>query len=177
MVEPTKRVIENAHKVTFLATEYPKHSLADIIKLLQLAAIDINASIWAAVDLGLITEPNPETGRVEVLKRPDKWQFGTEIEELHDLILYMLEHCAEKETDLDEYELSNWLAGYPTHNTLIALKQLLAEEKIATYVIEDGENIYTFYTTFEAKDKLFARKRFKKDPLADARGKNKKEEK
>lgn len=157
---------ENANKIAFLVESYPKHTMSQIIALVQLPAIDINAAIWYATELGFIGEPDEKTGVPPLLNRPMVWNFGEAEGDLEDELVYCFKQLAKKETDLEENYLSNWTAGYSNHDTLIAVKSLEQEGVLAQYQIEDKENKYIFFTLAENKDKLWGQHQFKENPLA-----------
>lgn len=161
----TPKTTYNAHKVAYLVYVYPEKKMTEIINLFQLPPIDINAAIWAAVDLGLISQPTKE-GEVKFLKKPDSWDFGADTEHLIDAVYYCFEKLAQREEDLEENYVSNWLMGYTSQDTLIAIKRLLENKQLAEYEIEDGDSAYTFYTLYENRKKLWGKKQFKKNPLA-----------
>lgn len=158
------RIKLNALKFAYLVGEYPEKSATDLIALLQMAPIDINTSIWAAVELGYISEMDQETKHFELMKHPD-WEFGPEIEYLEEALTYAFEKINADEKDMEENYLANWLAGYPAHDTLIAVKHLLADEILHEYQIEDGENNYIFYTLKRNAGKNWGAKQFKENPL------------
>ena len=183
----TEKMLHNANKFAFLVKAYPKHTLGQLIKLFQASAIDINTAIMAATELGFIGEPDKKTGMAKLAKPPAIWDFGKEQMDLQDAIVYGFSRLALKETDLEESFLlgnnflsgdettpSGWLAGYPAHDVLIAIKALESDHRLAQYDIEDtltakgknGEpNIYTFFTLYVNRDKKWGLKQFKKDPL------------
>jgi hypothetical protein len=170
-MKPTKKMLENAHKVAFLAEQYPEHTLGQIIALLQIPSIDINAAVWTAVEAGLISEPDKSTGTFQRLKTPAVWAFGDTVRDLQNEIVYCFNKLARNETDLEENYLSQWTAGYTSHDVMICLNNLLNSNILSEYQIEDGENSYTFYTLYENREQLWGRKSFKKDPLAKRKGK------
>ncbi len=161
------KILENAHKVTFLVHQYPEHTMGQIIELLQMPSIDINSAIWMAIEEGFITEPDKDNnGAVTLLNVPILWEFGQTVKELETALMFCFKKLATKQTDLEENYLSQWTAGYSSHDTLIALRQLILLEELAQYTIEDGENVYTFFTLYKNRAKAWGRSQFKKDPLA-----------
>lgn len=166
------KIVENSHKVAYLIQQYPEHKLEQIIGLIQMPAVDINAAIWHAIDTGLISDPDPETGASTFLKEPKKWQFGETVDQLKETLVYAFQKLAKKESDLEENYLNSWLQGYTAHDELIVMKTLLNDHTFAEYMIEDGDSQYTFYTLYENRDKLWGRAQFKKDPLNDKVGGN-----
>ena len=170
----TNKMYENANKVTFLVSVYPEHTLPQIIELLQMPAIDINAGLWYAQELGFLSQPDPDTNTAKLLKTPEVWTFGQAVYDLEEALLYCFRQLAEKETDMEETYLSNWTADYPSHDVTIALKHLEAINELAQYAIEDDANMYTFFTLPVNKDKLWGKKQFKHDPLPQRKLNNKK---
>lgn len=172
--EISEQLEHMARKVAYLVKAYPEHTMGKITTLIQAPAIVINGSIWAAQDLGYISEPDSKTGVSKLLKEPESWDMGEGLSEMKRLLVLAFTHLAEKETDLEEHYLSRWTQGFTSHDLLIALKQLEDDKVLAQYLLEDGKETYTFYTLYENRDKLWGRKQFKKDPLADGKtGKDK----
>lgn len=170
----TKKMRENAHKMTFLIMQYPEHSVTQIINLLQMPAIEINTAIWVAEELGYIDKPNEETSIASVLSPPEPFDFGRVEQELETMLVYSFEQLAKKKQDLEENYLSSWTAGYQSQDVMIALARLINNQQIASYTIEDAAiddaedatgSEYTFYTLYKNRDKLWGRKQFKIDPL------------
>lgn len=161
----TQTTLENANKFAYLLKAYPEKALPEIISLFWLASIDINCSIWAAIELEFIREPNPDTGFSQIIKEPKPWQFGKELDELEENILYAFTKLNADEKDMEENFLTAWLKGYAPHDTLIAVKHLLDEKRLHEYQIEDGENKYIFYTLPENAHKNWGAKQFKVNPL------------
>lgn len=163
----TPKIEQNAHKITYLIQQFPEKTLTEIISMLEMPGCNINTGIWAAQELGFISEPDAETQEVKLLSVPDAFNFGPEVEELEQMLVYSFETLAKKEADLEEHYLSNWTEGHPNHNVEIAKKSLLNSDVLAEYAVEDGENTYVFLTLFANKDKLWGKKQFQTDPLPD----------
>jgi hypothetical protein len=162
----TDKMYENAHKVGFLCELFPEHKVAQIIDLLQMPAIDINCALWSAIDLKIIEAPDKKTGNIKFLGEPATgWNFGDTQRDLQTTILYAFETLAKEETDLEETYLSNYLSGYSTQDTMIAVKRLIADKKLVEYAIEDGENTYQFFTLYQNREQLWGQKQFRKNPL------------
>lgn len=166
----TKKMLHNANKVGFIVQQYPEHKLAEVIKLMAMPAIDINTAIWAAEELGFIGKPDRETGNLEFLVAPERWDFGPEVTDLQEALVYSFTELAKVEKDLEENYMSSWTQGYPTQDVLVAVKQLLVDRVLAEYEINDvdetgTDNVYIFYTLFENSEQLWGRKEFKKDPI------------
>lgn len=162
----SKKIRENAQKIAYIVQQYPKHTLDEVIALMELPSIDINCAIWEAVEAGYISKPDDTTKMSHIIEPPLVWGFGEVESELEDALLFSFKKLAEDETDLEENFLSQWTRGYAAHDVMIALRQLTNSKQLSEYVIEDGDNSYTFYCLTENRDKLWGRKQFKKDPLA-----------
>lgn len=160
----TDKMRENAHKITYLVSVYPDKPLSEIIQLMQIPAIQINAAIWAAIELGYINEPDEDNAPATLASPPEPYVFGEFEEELEASLIYCFSKLLKKEQDMEENYLSSWTAGYGSHDTIIAMKRLLANNVLAEYEIEDGENVYKFYTNYDTCEQLWGRKQFKVDP-------------
>jgi hypothetical protein len=164
-----ENLIHNAHKFIYLCNAYPEKTLKEIIALLAMPAIDINTAIFYCQQEGWLGEPDGETGYAQVLKTPEKWDFGPEVKSLEEMLVFAFEQLNAKEKDLEEFFVSQWTTGYPSQDVLVAVKRLLENKKLHEYEIEDGEEKYIFYTLYKNRDKLYGRQAFKKDPLANSR--------
>lgn len=184
-----RRRTENAHKFAFLVSHYdklvkqfpeiverfPDNRLQQILAMLALPSIDINAAIWYSADLGLTTTPNKDTGQVEFIVSPDQWILGDNIDTLSDTIVYAFTKLGERETDLEEHMVQDWLTGYAVHDSFIALNLLLSKRILATYELTDPEDLkstYTFYTLAENSEQMWGRKSFKKQPTGEEKSDN-----
>jgi hypothetical protein len=163
----TRKMLENANKVAFLIESYPNHTMTQIIELLQMPAIDINAAIWYAQEVGFINEPDGETQIATIKNKPETWDFGSDVADLEDTLLYCFKELAKTERDLEENYLANWTAGHSAMNVMIALKHLENNRELVQYEIEDGENAYVFFTLYENSEQLWGRKQFKTDPMGE----------
>jgi len=161
----------NANKVAFLVKQYPEHTLTQIIGLLGMPSIDINTSIWAATEMGYITELDQETSRV--LPGPDmprKFTFGSKVNELMQKLHYAFSNLAQREEDLEENYVSNWTLGYDAHDVLIALSHLVNTKVLARYELtdpKDTESTYTFYSLYENGEQMWGKKQFKEEPTGE----------
>lgn len=174
----TSKMRENAQKITYLATIYPDKPMSALIDIIQLPAIQINAGIWAAVELGYIADPNEQEGMVQVISTPD-YYFGETEEELEAHLIYCFSKLLFKEQDIEENYLSSWTNGYGSHDIIIAINHLIATNVIAEYEVEDAEkggevNAYRFYTSYETREQLWGKKQFKTEPIAPKPKKGKK---
>ena len=162
---PSKKIAENANKIAFLVGQYPEKTMPEIINLFQLPAIDTNTAIWYAVEKRFITDMDPNTKFCKLLERPEKWEFGQNVEDLEAALLYSFQKLGREEKDLEENYMGNWTMGYIAHDVLVAMKDLLERKVLHEYEIEDGENAYIFYTLYENRDKVWGQKQFKDNPL------------
>lgn len=164
------KILENAHKIAFLVQQYPNKNLKEIIETAAMPALELNTAMWQAVDLGLISEPDKETGEIKLLQAPEKWELGENVENLKAMIVYGFQHMAKSEQDLDEENFGFWTLGYNPRDILIAMKQLLEEKVMATYELTDPKDLkstYTFYTLYENGEQLWGRKNFKEQPTGE----------
>lgn len=177
----TTKTLQNANKLTYLIEAYPDNSMTDVIALLEMPAIDINTAIWAAVELGWIMDPKTNEGVTGLLKKPETWDFGPELRDLEDNIVYAFTVMGKLEADLEEYDLSQWTAGYAKHDLAIIMKLLLADKVLASYEVEDtnpeNDSIYTFYTLYANREHEWGRKQYKDAVEADAKAKKRREKK
>lgn len=163
--------MENAHKAAYLIKSYPEKTLAEIMELMApMTAIELNTALWWATEAGLVTEPDKLTQIVTLAKEPDKWFFGEAIENIEDQLVYAFGQLGKKEADLDETEITNWLAGYIARDQLIAVKHAIETKKLATYELTDPKDLkstYTFYTLYENGEQQWGKNRFKVKPTGD----------
>lgn len=132
------KVVQNAHKITFIMQQYPDKKLPDLLTLLAMPAVDINSGLWAAEDLGYITQPNKETGELAFKKAPvDGWDFGQSVKDLQGELLYCMAVLARRQADLEEFFISKWTAGYPVVDVLVAMKSLLVTNRVTEYELQD----------------------------------------
>lgn len=161
----TDRIEQNAQKFAYLIKAYPEKTIPEIIGLFQLGPIDINSAIWAAVDLGYISEMDQEDQHAKILKEPKVWNFGVDESDLEFALEYAFKKLNAQEKDMEENYLSNWVGGYPAQDSLIAVKRLIEKDVLHEYQIEDGENAYIFYTLKENEGQNWGQKQFKTNPL------------
>lgn len=165
-----KGIVENANKIAFLVQQYPKHTMAMVIKLLEMPPIDINVGIWAAIDMGFIAEPDTKTDYAEFLREPVKgWSFGERTVHLENSVVYAARTLAAKAQDLEEFYITQWAMGFPSHEVMVALLHLVSSKRLVRYTIDDFDedgnpNVYTFYTLPENSEQEWGRKEFKVDP-------------
>jgi len=129
--------MQNMHKFVYLANEYAGSKTAQLFKMFDFPLLDFQAASYLAEDLGYVAIKKKAKGdyRFEVLKLPEKWEFGTETETLIDRLAYVFQRLEKDETDLAEWELNSWCEGYPAHDQFIAMKWLLNEGVLGTYDI------------------------------------------
>lgn len=172
----SSRIVNNANKFTYLAKAYPEKTVAELVKLLQLLAIDMNCAIWLALELkwvSVVDRPtyDPKTEQdivlqyIEVINQPKTWDFGADEQELESALEYMFEKLNADEKDVEENYLNNIVAGYPPRDIIIAVKRLIEDGVLHEYQIEDSENNYIFYTLKKNAGKNWGAKQFKTNPL------------
>lgn len=160
----TKFIQENAHKFAYLVKEYPEKTAQEIINMIYITKADVNCAVWAAVELGLISDVDPETQKSTYLKAPKKWEFGENVQAIEDALTYAFTKLGDQEKDMEENYLAEWTTGYFPHDTLIAVKHLLEEKILFEYELKDvDDSVYIFYTLKENAGQEWGRKQFKVD--------------
>lgn len=162
------RQLENANKITYLVKMYPTKPANELIELLQVPPIEVNAAIWLAQELGFLKE-ELEDDRMLIGTPPETYQFGEAEQALEANIIYCFKRIARDETDLDEKFLTDWLMGYPAQDALIAVNRLLEDRVLFEYELTDdnpklGKSVYKFYTLFENSEMQWGKKNFKIEP-------------
>lgn len=177
----TDKQTHDVHKLVYLANEYPDKTIRELGELFAMTMIEVNSAIWRAQDLGLLFV-DKQTGYFKVEMVPEKWELGPEVEDLRVNILYVLGKLAEDEQDMEEHAFGVWTAGHGSHNVLTAMKSLLNENKVASYDLDDEQevpvskkakgrgkqpeivkNTYTFYSLWDNAEQQWGRKQFKDD--------------
>lgn len=167
MVKLPQKIVEHAHQIAFLVQQYPDHNIDKIISLIPVSPIHINTALWLAIDLGFIEDPADNGGKMILKKVPTEWELGEGVEDLKLMLVYAFSKLAKKEQDLEENYVSNWTMGYPAHEVMIALKQLVNNKVLATYDLTDPldlKSTYTFYTLYENGEQMWGRKSFAEQP-------------
>lgn len=168
----------NVHQLLYLSNEYPDKSMKDLGELFLLTMMDMNVAFWQAEELGYLLV-NEKTSDCKVKVVPEKWELGPDVQAIEDAIMYTVNLLATREVDFVEDQLMMWLNGSPIQHHLTAVKHLLNEGKLATYKvtniteikpskkglkrgkqIKKVEDVYTFYTLPEHKDKEWGRRQF-----------------
>lgn len=182
----TQKMREDAAKITFLVEQYPEKSLTELLKLIHLPSVDINAALWTAQELDWIEEPTKD-GVMKIKDVPLHWEFGQVVEDLKEAILYCFEKLATKERDLEENEIAVWLQGHLGQDTLVAIKSLLVERKLVEYEVLDQQrnekgilrfdkkgapvmDTYIFYTLWDNSEQEWGRNNFKVKPESTGQG-------
>lgn len=175
MPKLSDKALQNVHKVVYLAKQYPDRTIRELSGQLTISVFEANAAIWRARELGYLYVDG-KTGFYKVEKEPAAWEFGSEVNELMDTIIYVFKKLAEDENDLEDTDLGRWLVGHLPHNQAIAVKKLIEDEVLATYELTDveqpskkglkrgkkpRESTYTFYCLKENLGKEWGRKQFK----------------
>lgn len=165
-------IINDAKKVAYLVSVYPKKNLQEIVAMLFMPAIAKDVAIWEA-QVQKWVEVDKVAGTIRttyegVDPNEDEW-----ITAIISRIMYGLRHENGREEDIDEVLFLEWLAGYPAHDVLISINMLMDQGRISNYEIKDGKNIYTFYTLAENLTQEWGKKRFKKADKLKVKDKNK----
>ena len=157
-------------KFTYLDQEFDGKVLKDLANIFgAMGPLDFNAACWRAQEEGYLFI-DKATGKIDVLKVPDTWEFDSTINHLVTVVPYVLGKLAETEVDPEENFFANYVASYLATDVVIAMRYLLLKEQIATYSVKDvseGENgekvtdTYVFYTLFENKEHRWGENQFK----------------
>lgn len=166
-----KFMLENAHKLAYLRQKYPELDSEELLKLLQVSGFDKNAAIWMADELGFI-KTDTTTGVMALGMPPETWDFGPKVKAMQETIVYCFKKLAERETDMDEHFVTNWLIGYPPQDSICAIGQLVDDRVLFEYTLTDhnkktGTSEYLYYTLFENSEMQWGKKNFKKAPKAE----------
>lgn len=177
--ELSTKALQDVHKAVFICNEYQDKTIREVASLIELSALDINAALWRAEDMGFITVDD-EKRIFKINKLPEEWNLGEDVAFLRSQLLYAFSHMARSEADFEETYLSNSTKGYVAHDVVIVLKSLLSEGVIVTYDLtntteipnkskkargrgEPGETVkdtYTFYTLAENAGKKWGLSQF-----------------
>lgn len=136
-----KRTKEVAHKLYFLALEYPDHDIMQLSQIFQTSPIEFNTAAWAAQDLGYLKINADNSVEVKELPKDFKWEFGELVDHLLEVIPYALSKINAEEADIEENYFGNWTAGYPAHDVMIAMRRLEADGVIASYKVNNVTEI------------------------------------
>jgi hypothetical protein len=152
---------ENVHKLVYLAREYPDKTITEVAGLFSLPALEVNAAIWAAQDMGYIIV-DEKTKKATVDMVPDMWRFGKDISNIEGYLVYVFERLSRDETDPEENFLLTWMRGYPTHDVLVALKHVVDEGILSTYTVKNAGEKYLFYSLARNAEHKWGEKQFRK---------------
>ena len=175
------RVLENAHKIYYLAKVYEQDDMVHLSQMFDIPPIEFNAAAWYGQDLGLFAVS--DSNKITLGDAPADFQFGELVKHLMEVLPFTIGKVNEKEAVIEEGYLSNWTAGFPQQDTIIAIKELIAQGVLAELRItdvdviplnreqrrarDDGkteeriESEYIFYTLKENEDKGWHEKQFK----------------
>lgn len=178
MKEINARLTQDARKLAYLSTKYPK-PIKEMAQIFNGSILDFNTMVWYAEDTGLISL-DQKTGEIKTNEVLYQWDFGEEVRHLTEIIPYALKKFAESESDLEDNYFSNWTQGYYSQDILTAVQVLIDKKIVATYKLtteidaeklskkakgrgkkpKQTEQTYTFYTLTENLDKQWGRKMF-----------------
>lgn len=178
------RVIQNAHKIYYIAKVYNEKSMVVLSQIFNIPPIDFNAAAWAGMDIGLFKVDDQNV--ITLGDEPKEYQFGELAEHLIDILPYTIGKVNKNEAVLEEGYLDNWMAGFPQADVIVAVKKLLEDNVLAVQEIVDVdviplnreerrkpenkkigkteervETTYTFYTLYENRDQKWHEKQFK----------------
>ena len=185
MSKYNKRVIQNAHKIHYVAKVVGSEveSLKVLSQLFETPKIEFDVAAWAAEDLGLITINDDNT--FELHDKPDdlEYDFGELANHLIEVIPLLVARVNKYETVIEEGAIQNQCNGFPQQDVICALKWIEGEGLVTVNKIvdvdvikfnreerrkrEDGkteeriESEYYFYTLPENADKDWHEKQFK----------------
>lgn len=185
-----KRTLENIHKLYYLAIQYPEKKISDIDQrmghdngiagIFQTSPVEFNSAAWGAQDLGYMTIKKDNS--IKVHGPPDnfKWEFGELVDHLMEVIPYTISKMNDDKSDIEENAFSNWTAGFPVQDVIVATKKLIEDGVLASYEVVDvehfkpnrkqrregakeetHENVYTFYTLAKNAEHRWGEKQFK----------------
>lgn len=162
--------VANEGKFKYLDDEFDGSNLQNLAKTFtNMGPIDFNAACWRAQDEGYLFI-DKKTGKVDVLKVPDEWQFDATIDHLTTVTPYVLSKLAEVEADPEENFFANYVSGYVPLDVMISIRYMLLKDMIATYEVKDvsenenGEKVtetYLFYSLPENASKRWGEQQFK----------------
>lgn len=168
-----QHIFENANKLTYLFKSYPEHNMPAILGMLVgMPEVDANAAIWYAQNAGWLSTADHETKVISVLKTPETWNFGDDVANLEEAIIYGLTELAKKEADMEEWSYGQWIKGYLPYDCLIASKHLEETNQMSQYDVDtvdkDGaHSVYTFFTLYDNREQLWGHKQLKAESIVD----------
>lgn len=172
----TQKIAQSANRVTFLLDQHRDLKLPQFIEevLPGMTAVEINTALWAAQELGYISEPivsedKDKNNTVEIYKVPES-DFGSDVEYLREMLMYAFTQLAKKENDLEDNYLKSWLFGFPVYDVEVARKSLVKEHKLAEYELTDPNDLastYNFTTLYENGEQMWGKKQFTVQPTGE----------
>lgn len=164
------KILNDMMKVLFYMSEYPGKDIREVAgEFGSMSPIDFNGACWRAQDENYIFI-DKTTGKIDILKVPEKWEFGEAVDHLVTLTPYILSKLAEVEANPEENFFANYVSGYAAFDVLVAIRYMTTRKIITSYEVKDvselenGEKItdsYTFYSLPEHADKRWGENQFK----------------
>ena len=171
MTDRTGELTQLAHKIAFLANEFPQKKFKEVSEMITVPILDFNTALEMAKEFSFFSI-DPKKDKAIIDQLPKEWNFGSEVDKLEDATLYILKKWAEHESDMHEEYYLNMVYGYTTHDIIVAGKHLLNQGLIVEYNLENvtkadkkGEkdtiDNYVFWTLKENSGKRWGEKQFK----------------
>lgn len=124
----------------YLLKALKTEKLSDVVANIDEAPIDINITIWDAIENGDV-EVDEEKDKIKALKKPELWHH----EELTSKILRVMRHYAKNETNITRGTMYQFtkdpmtMKGYKTHEYLMSLQYLIDTGVIEEYTVSVPE--------------------------------------
>lgn len=175
-----KTLKQNMHKIAYIATLNRTKPINHISQMFSIKPLNFNVAAWTAEDEGLI-KVSRKTALIKEVNPPKEWDFGPEVPELKKNVLYTFKKLGAEEGDLEDNQFGFWVSDYRPEDVYIAVKSLIEEGKLASYVLTNTHTLpakgkkgsavevvkddYTFYTLPENVGKKWGKKQFPNQKL------------
>lgn len=126
--------------VLYLLKCLDSKKLSDLTAAMDMPPIDLNLTIWKAIDDGDI-EIDEEKDRVKALKDAEAWHNP----DLASKLIRVFQHYADNEANITRGKLSSYMKdpmtghGYPIHEFVMTLQYLIDQGTIEEQVISVPE--------------------------------------
>lgn len=126
--------------VLYLIKCLDSKKLSDLTAAMDMAPLDLNLTIWKAIDDGEI-EIDEEKDRVKALKEAEAWHNP----DLASKLIRVFQHYAENEANITRGKLGSYMKdpmtgqGYPIHEFVMTLQYLIDQGTIEEEVISVPE--------------------------------------
>lgn len=118
--------------------------LSELVANIDLPPLDLNLAIWDSIDRGEI-EVDEEKDTVKLLITPER----SSDQDLKNKILRAIQHYCREETNITRGRLNSYIkdpvsgGGYPWHEYIMAVQDLIDGELVTQDVIEVSEKTQT----------------------------------